>query len=210
MIISDNFKTEDEQLLLAKLKIMYSESHRYYHNIEHIENLLKLFSTYYDKIVDKDAIFWTIWFHDCIYYPKNSDNEEQSAIIAKTELTKIFSKNTNNSVNDFNTNLINKIKFYILATKTHKNSKNDEDLQWFLDFDLSVLGAEPAIYDEYAANIRKEYAHIPTWKYSIGRRKVLSSFLAKDKIFEYLPAFYEKQARQNLTKEYKQLKWKLW
>jgi predicted metal-dependent HD superfamily phosphohydrolase len=197
-------KTELGQLLFAKLQTLYAEQQRHYHNLKHINNLLQLFSQYEDKIADKEAIFWTIWFHDCVYFPQKSDNEEQSAIVAKIELQKIANEIS------IDTKFIDKVIAFILATKTHTNPTKDSDLQWFLDFDLSVLGADAVIYDEYAQNIRKEYAHIPTWKYSIGRRKILAYFLEKDKIFQFLPESYEKQARENLQREQKKLKWKLW
>ncbi len=192
---------EQGKFLFEKLQKMYAEPQRFYHNLTHIENLFTLFSQYQTQIEDKKAIFWTIWFHDCIYQPQKSDNEEQSAVIAKEELKALYTHITDG----INAEFITKVSNFILATKTHTNPTQNNDLQWFLDFDLAVLGSSKTIYDEYAANIRKEYAHIPTWKYNFGRRKVLASFLSKPKIFHCLTSIYEQQARENITREIKQL-----
>lgn len=208
--------TEQGKFLFEKLQKMYAEPQRFYHNLTHIENLFILFSQYQTQIEDPKAIFWTIWFHDCIYQPQKNDNEEQSAIIAEKELKTLKLEtqdleiqdsinNTQTTDKPINTEFITKVSNFILATKTHTNPTQNNDLQWFLDFDLAVLGSSESIYDEYAANIRKEYAHIPTWKYNFGRKKVLTSFLAKPKIFHCLAPHYEQQARENLAREIQQL-----
>lgn len=191
------------QTLFEQVRNMYNEPQRYYHTLIHIEKLLNLFSHYKTEITDLQSVYFAIWFHDSIYNPQKNDNEEQSAVLAQQYLS-LLSSSDEIKID------IPKIVKYILATKSHSNPENDKDLQWFLDFDLSVLGAEEAIYDKYALNIRKEYNHVPMWKYRLGRRKVLQYFLAKPQIFKYLPAKYEQQARVNLLREYKSLQWKFW
>lgn len=191
------------QALFEQVQRMYAETQRHYHTLTHIENLLRLFRHYKSEITDLQSIYFAIWFHDCIYNPQKNDNEEQSAVVAQQYLS-LLSANNEITID------IPKIVKYILATKSHSNPENDSDLQWFLDFDLSVLGAEKAIYDQYAQHIRQEYIHVPTWKYRIGRRKVLQHFLDKPQIFKYLPVEYEQQARVNLLQEYKSWRWKFW
>jgi predicted metal-dependent HD superfamily phosphohydrolase len=200
-------QNDTNQLLFDKVQTMYAESQRHYHNLVHIENLLKLSVQYKTQITDLQSVYFAIWFHDCVYNPLKNDNEEQSAVIAQEYLTKLFANDTDNNKKAVD---IDKITKYILATKSHSNPDNDSDLQWFLDFDLSVLGMDTVIYDTYALNIRKEYSHVPMWKYRIGRRKVLKYFLGKPLIFKCLPSEYEKQARINLFREYKSLQWKFW
>jgi predicted metal-dependent HD superfamily phosphohydrolase len=205
--------------LFTKTKVRYEESQRYYHTLTHIENLLALFEQYQDKITDPTTVYFAIWFHDLVYNPTRNDNEEQSAKLAENYLQQLFSIVENDEKNDESRNNkiyvnILKISRYILATKTHSNTEKDtnsqQDLQWFLDFDLSVLGSDNHSYNLYAKNIRKEYIHVPFWKYSIGRRKVLKHLLGKEKLFGLLPPIYEKQARQNMQEEYKSLRWKFW
>jgi predicted metal-dependent HD superfamily phosphohydrolase len=90
----------------------------------------------------------------------------------------------------------------ILATKSHAASVN-RDIDLFTDADLSVLGAAPETYAQYAAGVRKEYSMYPDLHYKPGRRKVLKHFLEMDRIFKTDEFFqlYEKQARENLLHE---------
>ena len=73
----------------------------------------------------------------------------------------------------------------------------------FLDADLAVLGAEPPIYDRYAAAIRTEYGHLDDAAYRAGRRAVLESLAARPHL--YLSgrgrARFDAPARANLGRE---------
>src|SRR5262245_53111800 len=57
----------------------YSAKNRAYHNLSHIQSLLSLSESLPDKIQNRDAHYFAIWFHDIIYDTKRSDNEEKSA-----------------------------------------------------------------------------------------------------------------------------------
>ena len=52
-----------------------------------------------------------------------------------------------------------------------------------ISIDLSILGAEPARYDAYAAAIRQEFIHVPEPDYRAGRAKVLGHFAARPSDF---------------------------
>lgn len=64
----------------------YTQSWRKYHSFEHIYNLIMLFEKFSDKkskeesimcgIEDEITVFFAIVFHDVIYTPSRSDNEE--------------------------------------------------------------------------------------------------------------------------------------
>jgi len=54
---------------------------------------------------------------------------------------------------------------------------------FFLDLDLSIFAAPPAIYKKYAHNIRKEYIHYPIETYRSGRLAVLKGFIRREKVF---------------------------
>ena len=79
----------------------------------------------------------------------------------------------------------------------------DADLARFLDLDLSILAAEPAVYARYAEAIRAEYASIPDAIYRPGRAKVLQKFLDRPRLFHCgdLQARWDEAARQNLADE---------
>ena len=74
------------------------------------------------------------------------------------------------------------------------------DCAFFLDMDLSILGAAPEVFTAYEAAIRKEYAFVPAADYRQGRSAILKSFLAREQL--YFTAYFrdrlEPQARQNL------------
>jgi predicted metal-dependent HD superfamily phosphohydrolase len=67
----------------------------------------------------------------------------------------------------------------ILRTKHHKTDAHttpgaygQDDLHFFLDFDMAVLGRDPVSYRTYAEQIRQEYIHIPEEMFNKGRRQV--------------------------------------
>jgi predicted metal-dependent HD superfamily phosphohydrolase len=176
---------------------LYSSGKRYYHDLTHIINLLKLWEENKNHLADDEVVYLAIWFHDAVYDAWKSNNEELSAELAKEFLLKI----------NFPAAKIDKVVQYIHATKNHENKNNDNDLSFFLDFDLSILGAEEAIYDVYTQQIRDEYSFYPSFIYNRGRKKVLKSFLEKSFIFktEEFRAKLEAQARENIQRELESL-----
>ncbi len=184
--------TSDINGTFDELSKLYSSPKRYYHDITHITNLLKLWENNKNKLGDEEIVYLVIWFHDAIYDSWKSDNEELSAEMAKEFLIKI----------NYPIYKIDKIGQYILATKTHE-SNGDSDLDFFLDFDLSILGADETIYDIYAQQIRDEFSFYPNFLYNRGRRKVLNAILEKKSIYktDEFKALLENQARLNIQRE---------
>ncbi len=184
--------TADINGTFDELSKLYSSPKRYYHDITHITNLLKLWENNKNKLGDEEIVYLVIWFHDAIYDSWKSDNEELSAEMAKEFLIKI----------NYPIYKIDKIGQYILATKTHE-SNGDSDLDFFLDFDLSILGADETIYDIYAQQIRDEFSFYPNFLYNRGRRKVLNAILEKKSIYktDEFKALLENQARLNIQRE---------
>ena len=175
----------------------YSEDIRQYHGLPHIVKLLQLFEEYKFNIQKEDVVFFAIWFHDAIYSTWRDDNERKSAYWAKE-----FLKESSMPPQD-----IEKIVYFIEATKTHE-SNNDSDLSFFLDFDLSILGSDEAIYDVYARQIREEFSLMPSFLYKRGRRKVLKSLLERPHIYQ-TPVFqnkFEAKARENIQRELNTIK----
>lgn len=63
------------------------------------------------------------------------------------------------------------------ATNSTDEHKTDgvfgaEDLHYFLDIDMAVLGSEPAHYASYTGEVRKEYSFLPDAIYQSLRLKV--------------------------------------
>ncbi|CAD7799920.1 hypothetical protein CHRY9390_00556 [Chryseobacterium aquaeductus] len=178
--------------LWYEIEKKYSEKGRYYHNKEHLENMFCELELVKDKIQNFKNITFSVFYHDVIYDATSKLNEEKSAEFAKIKLEKL----------GLNTNDIAEISKQILATKSHKKSEND-DINYLLDADLSVLGKDPETYLEYTKNIRREYSIYPDFLYKPGRKKVLQHFLELDSIFktEDFIERYEIQAKENISME---------
>ncbi len=176
----------------------YSSRNRYYHNLNHIQAMLNLANENSAEIKDFDEMLFAIWFHDIIYKPTSKENEKKSAEFSG-ELLKGFS---------FNELKKEKIYDLILSTKAHKILvKSDIDNSFLLDFDLSILGQHCDVYQKYIQDIRKEYHIYPDFLYKPGRKKVLESFLRREKLYftEKYQNIFETIARENLQKELKLL-----
>lgn len=174
----------------------YSSKKRYYHTLNHLENLLNQLAEIKGEIENWNAVLFTLYYHDIIYNSLKSDNEEKSAVLATQRMKEIA----------VDQELIEVCQNQILATKTHVKSPNN-DTNYFTDADLSVLGQPWEIYQKYYEDVRKEYAIYPNLIYNPGRKKVLTHFLSMDKIYktDYFIGKFEAQARINLQNEFDSL-----
>jgi predicted metal-dependent HD superfamily phosphohydrolase len=57
-------------------------------------------------------------------------------------------------------------------------------------------------FDEYEMQVRREYAWVPETPYRSGRRKILSGFASRARVYctEFFFQRYEARARTNLTR----------
>lgn len=189
----NDFNLENREEIFESLKALYSEQHRHYHNLGHINFLLELFREFEYQIEDKISVFLAIWFHDAIYEPKEKDNEKRSAKLACEKLRETSLPEER----------ISKIEKIILATEKHSAENMDADGKLFLDFDLAILGAEDEIYDEYKTAIRAEYSFVPEIIYKTERKRILQNFLQRDFIYftETMRKRFEERARRNVERE---------
>jgi predicted metal-dependent HD superfamily phosphohydrolase len=75
------------------------------------------------------------------------------------------------------------------------------------DADLAILASDDDRYAEYAAAIRREYAHVPEDAFRAGRQQVLRALLELPSIYRLPPLrdAWEAKARANLENELKTL-----
>lgn len=179
--------------LFSYLTRLYSARGRVYHNLSHIRSLLALSDSYRERIQNYSALCFAIWFHDAVYNTRKQDNEELSAELAAEKLGQF----------KIPVETIELVRQMVLATKEHRNQGFSEDVKFFLDFDLSILGTEDHVYQSYSEAIRKEYWWAPTILYRQGRRKVLESFLKRESIYltTEMAQEYEQRARINIKRE---------
>ena len=189
-------KEELKEQLWEDIVYRYSAQHRHYHNLTHIAYLYSLCDRYISLIKNPAVVGFAIIYHDIFYDTFRKDNEEQSAIVAHDHLKQL----------NVNSSLINNVKEFIRATKTHQVSPNSflkDDLALFLDFDMAILAAEPELYKLYSEKIRKEYSKYADNIYKEGRKQALQSILASTNIFASaeLKEEMEAQARINIQQE---------
>lgn len=184
--------------LFSKIKKAYTEPHRRYHTLSHIENLLALFEMYKTELSDKEMVLFAIFYHDVIYQPGTADNEEQSARKAEKDLLKLKVPEEKREA----------VKTFILATKEHtlQKVKYEDDLKFFLDFDRSILGADEATYAVYVQAIRHEFSFLSDAAFVLGRSSFLKNTLSKGNLFYTVPfqQQYEAQAKRNMEQELRQ------
>jgi predicted metal-dependent HD superfamily phosphohydrolase len=176
------------------LERAYAEPHRRYHTRRHIEQCLALLDTVPDLMdSERQVLTWAIWWHDAIYDAKASDNEEQSAEMAKRDLRELGA-----SIHQRD-----EVARLIRLTAGHQVEEGDRLGEILVSVDLSILGAPPADYDAYAVQVREEYVHVPDEAWRTGRARVLQHFLEAPVIYPD-PAFASRldaPARANLERE---------
>ncbi|HTC96388.1 MAG TPA: phosphohydrolase [Bradyrhizobium sp.] len=172
----------------------YAAPNRHYHNLAHVEDCLDKLARLGDlSAAEREILTEAIWWHDVVYDPTRSDNEELSAQLAERHVA---------------AHLRDEVGRLIRLTQTHEVEPADRLGAILISIDLSILAAEPSRYDAYAAAIRKEYAHVPDDAYRAGRTEVLRRFAARPVIFpdaDFAQAG-EQKARDNLAREIASLK----
>jgi predicted metal-dependent HD superfamily phosphohydrolase len=180
----------------AELVAAYAAPDRHYHDLAHIEALLRLAEASTALIADHDAVEAAIWFHDAVYDTRRKDNEEKSAQLATARLAGIAAPDR-----------LGRIATMICATADHVVPGYDDtaasatkDCALFLDFDLAILGSPAAEFAAYEQAVRREYAWVSDPLWIAGRRAVLEHFLARPAIYAtaQFRASHEAAARQNL------------
>src|SRR5687768_12043317 len=72
--------------LLSALIARYSEPHRAYHNIRHIDECFEALAPAAHLAERLAEVHLALWFHDAIYDPRRKDNEQASADLARASV----------------------------------------------------------------------------------------------------------------------------
>ncbi len=178
--------------LFVDVTARYEEDGRFYHTLHHIQNVLNILDTLRPYAVDFTAVQLAAWYHDVIYKPGTSDNEERSAQYAGQMLTQLSIPETT----------ISNVQRMIRAT-THKPPLPDDiDCQILLDADLATFASDWDLQEEIEHAIRQEFAFVPENVFREGRQQVLQQFLQRDRIYltDSMYATHEERARENISR----------
>ena len=175
--------------LLSTLEAAYTEPHRHYHTLQHLEECFAHFEDLKHFALRPDEVEIALWFHDAVYDTRRQDNEERSARWAVQALSPVSRE------------AAGRVRALVMATR-HDAVPEGIDAQVLVDVDLAILGAPEARFDQYEAQVREEYAWVPGVLYRRGRRRILESFLARPAIYnteEFLVRL-EGPARTNIAR----------
>lgn len=170
----------------------WSEPQRHYHTVEHLSAVLQHVDVLLpsEPHADRRVLVLAGWFHDAVYDPRRSDNEELSAQLAKAVLGQL----------GLGDDAAGSVAELVRMTATHTPS--DAAGRVLADADLAVLARPQADYDDYAAAVRREYSFVPDEAWQRGRAAVLETLLAADPLYSTaLMAPLEARAKANLQRE---------
>ena len=187
--------------LLDRIKQRYSEPQRHYHTWAHIEALLRHYREWKHLFHRPEPVLWALYWHDAVYDPAASDNEEQSALLLEEEGRPYLSK----SDLQFAAQIIRATAKHIVPEDLTPDDR--EDVSLFLDIDLSILGASQEAFDRYERHVREEYAFVSDAVFKPARTDSLKRLLVRPRLYFTDVAFdrWELQARENLARSLKRL-----
>ena len=195
--INSDIKPATVHALWQGIATHYNEKQRAYHTLRHLQQLFGQFEQIKHKLNEPHIIALALFYHDVVYDPLRTDNEQKSAEYAAETLRPYLSAEQ-----------CEYLYALIMMTANHQltglsDPDKINDAAYLLDMDLSILAAPWPQYERYAQAVRQEYSHVSLAEYRTGRMAVLNRLLAHPKL--YLTCYYyerlETPARANIQRE---------
>ncbi|MBW8172491.1 hypothetical protein K0651_05430 [Ornithinimicrobium sp. Arc0846-15] len=193
-----------EQLWEAELELLlsaWSESHRAYHNEQHLQEMLFALDCLSGTLTEVEHRIARIaaWFHDLAYNPRAQagSNEYRSATKARDHLHRLGVEG----------DVVDAVEALILATVSHDGIEgglvSSALSAAFNDADLWILSAPPRRYAEYARDVRTEYAHVPDAIFAAGRTQIMAALIDRPQVYATAKAQaeWEAAAHANISAE---------
>lgn len=192
----------DHAVLLDDLRKRYSEPHRAYHTLKHIQHCFWECDEVWPYLVNRPAVELALWYHDAIYDvqptpdPQAKDNETRSADLARSIILAA----------GLGTEFAALVEVSIFMTR-HQGGVTNSDSCLVVDIDMAILGQPQEPFLAYEREIRAEYKEIPEETFRKKRAEILHRFLNRPRIYShpYFQDKYELQARKNLAFSIRQL-----
>ena len=179
--------------LRDELAAAYAGPGRHYHGTLHLTEVLARLEELARAGIEYDTlpVELAAWFHDAVYDGER-DAEERSATWAELDLPPYVGEET-----------AAEVARLVRLTETHQPAEDDANGAALSDADLGILAADRARYDEYAAAVRREYAHVGEEEFRIGRVQVLTTLLNRDPLFHTAHGreAWQGPARANMQRE---------
>ncbi len=175
----------------------WQEPQRRYHTLAHLTAVLDHVDVLAEHADDVDVVRLAAWFHDAVYLPERSENEERSARLAERALPEAGVPAGKTA----------EVARLVRLTVTHAPADDDRDGQVLCDADLAVLASPPSAYAAYTAAVREEYHFVPNEAFRAGRAAILRQLLDLPSLFHtpHGQREWEATARHNLTGELEML-----
>jgi predicted metal-dependent HD superfamily phosphohydrolase len=172
----------------------HREPHRRYHGVRHVVWVVRHVHELAAEVPvpDLGAVVAAAFFHDAVYRPGATDNEEESAALAERVLADL----------GWDADRCRKVGALVRATEHHEPD-GDPGRSVLIDADLAVLGSEPAAYQAYVTGVRAEHAGVDDETWRRGRSEVLRRLLDRQPLYATEPARrrWESRARANVSAE---------
>ncbi|MBC9716524.1 hypothetical protein H9Y04_28730 [Streptomyces sp. TRM66268-LWL] len=175
----------------------WAEPQRRYHTLAHLTAVLDHVEALAEHAHSPELVRLAAWFHDAVYLPERSENEERSARLAERALAEAGLAPA----------AVSEVARLVRLTVTHAPDADDRDGQVLCDADLAILASEPASYAAYTKAVREEYAFVPDDAFRSGRAQILSQLLTLPRLFHTPHGVreWEPRARANLERELRSL-----
>ncbi len=189
----------DESAIVAAagLRARYAEPHRRYHDQKHVDTVLEAVDELAaaEQLADDDRAIVRLaaWFHDAVYDPTASDNEQRSADLALTVLR----------ADGDTAGVAEEVARLVTVTADHAVDPGDVRAAVLCDADLSILASDADRYAAYARGVREEYAFIDDAAFRRGRAAVLHRLLDREHLFStsHGRGHWEQEARRQVARE---------
>jgi predicted metal-dependent HD superfamily phosphohydrolase len=171
----------------------WQEPQRRYHTLAHLTAVLDHIDALEAYAADPDLVRLAAWFHDAVYLPERSENEERSARLAERALPEAGLSPEKTA----------EVARLVRLTAGHATADDDPDGHVLCDADLAVLASPPSAYAAYTVAVREEYGFVPSDAFRTGRAAILRELLALPRLFRtpYGAEHWEATARYNITSE---------
>ena len=168
----------------------YTEPHRRYHDIDHLDHCLHGLDLAATVARDPDTLELAIWFHDMVHEPGAGDNEARSAEVFAHLLGSYLAPAD-----------VDRIRRLILTT-AHRELPNGGDERFIADIDLSSLAKPWPQFLADSEDLRAEEPAKSDAAYYRAKARFFRALLARARLFN-TPPFqlrYETKGRENIRR----------